>query len=106
MKFIKPLMDKTVFSFLAAFIVSYYIYFFVRAGQLFPVPFYLKPCVPSGGVGSAICGAPDTTSVVALYVNIIFVWFIFFFFYICLSIYEIFKNYGKYQEKENVKPNQ
>jgi len=91
------LKNKTVISFIAAFVVSTFIYIFVRHGQLYPVPFYLTPCV-SGGA-SNVCNVPDNTSLTALYVNIIFVWFIFFFFYICCSIYEIFKNYGKYQGK-------
>jgi len=82
MKVFNPLKNKIVFSFIAALIVSFYIYFVLRAGQLFPVPF-------------SINGMSDNTSLIALYVNIIFVWFVFFFFYICLSIYEIFANYGK-----------
>jgi hypothetical protein len=90
-------MNKTVFSFLAACIVSTFIYIFVNHGQLYPVPFYLKPCV-SGGAGN-VCNVPDNSSLTALYVNVIFVWFIFFFFYICGSIYEIFRNYSKFQEK-------
>ena len=97
MDFIKFFQNKIVISFVAAFLISTYIYTVIRHGQLYPVPFYLSHCVSGGG--SNVCNVPDTTSLVALYVNIIFVWFIFFFFYICCSIYEIFKNYGKYQEK-------
>jgi len=80
MKLLNPLKNKAIFSFLAALIISFYIYFVLRAGQLFPVPFH---------------SVPDSTSLTALYVNIIFVWFLFFFLYLCLSIYEIFANYGK-----------
>jgi hypothetical protein len=87
MQFIK---NKVVISFLAAVIVSCLVYFIVRHGQLFPIPFYVKPCALSGGAGGSLCGGSDNTSLVALYVNIIFVWFVFFFFYICLSLLEIF----------------
>jgi hypothetical protein len=96
--------NKTVISFIAALIVSTYIYVIVQHGQLYPVPFYLKPCSPSGA--SNVCNVPDNTSWTALYVNIIFVWFIYFFFYICCSIWEIFVDYRKSQEKESVKSNQ
>ncbi len=96
--------SKVVISFVAAFIVSTYMYVFVRHGTLYPVPFYLTPCTQTGV--SNVCNVPDTTSLIALYINIIFVWFIFFFFYICCSIIEIFKDYSKYQESEPVKPKQ
>jgi len=85
-------MHKTIISFIAAVVVSTFIYTVVRHGQLYPVPFYFKPCV-SGGA-SNVCGVADNTSLIALYVNIIFVWFIFFFFYICLSLYEVIKKYS------------
>jgi len=93
--------NKVVISFFSAFIVSTIIYVFVRHGQLYPVPFYLTPCV-TGGV-SNVCNVPDTSSLTALYVNIIFVWFIFFFFYIVFSIVEIFKNLGKYDSNGQLK---
>jgi hypothetical protein len=89
MKNLGLLKNKAIYSFLAALIISFYIYFVVRAGQLFPVPFSAN-------------GVSDNTSVIALYVNIIFVWFLFFFFYICLSIIEIFVNLGKNPDKNTV----
>jgi hypothetical protein len=104
MKVNSILKNKTIISFIAAFIVSTLIYVFVRHGQLYPVPFYIMPCSP-GGSGN-VCNVPDNSSLTALYVNIIFVWFIFFFFYIVLSIIEIFKNYSKYQGNEPAKPKQ
>src|SRR5579859_6400149 len=100
MKLLAFFKNKIVLSFLAAYLVSYYLYIVLQQGRLMPVPIYLKPCFFNGQVASSLCNYPDNSSLLALYVNIISVWFIFFFFYICFTLYEILMDYWRSQKKK------
>ena len=100
MKLLAFFKNKIVLSFLTAYVVSYYLYIVLQHGQLMPVPIYLKPCFLSGQAASTLCNYPDNSSLLALYVNIISVWFIFFFFYICFTLYGILVDYWRFQEKK------